>query len=199
MATLLRDATHTANLLNAAAASPPTVPKLDSHAVHDAFIMLGYRVQALSPLLSGNRTVLMDGGVEQAVDVDTECERMVCIGLTAFVASFFWGGGCGNVNRGPLGWVMQAVRGLRNWERGERWEGEVFLWMLFVGIAAEVFEDDSVGWMSLKMREVLGRLGLEDWGSVVCVLKGFPWVEALHGRRGYAHFERCMGVLSSAS
>ena len=115
------------------------------------------------------------------------------------MASFFWGGGFGNANRGPLGLVVQAAKELGSWEGEGRWEAEVFLWMLFVGVAAEVFENGDVeGWQVLRTREVLGRLGLEDWGSVVGLLKGFPWVEALHGRSGHAHFERCMGVASSA-
>ena len=168
--------------------------------MHDAFILLGYRLQALSPLLSGNRTGLVDGGVEQAVGVGSGYERAVCIGLTAFVASFLWGSGCGNVNRGPLGWVVQAARGLRDWEGAGRWEGEVLLWVWFVGVAAEVFGDGDVeGLVVLKTREVLSLLGLRDWQSVVRVLRGFPWVHALHGERGRAHFERCTEVVSSAS
>ncbi|KAG7294478.1 hypothetical protein NEMBOFW57_004552 [Staphylotrichum longicolle] len=47
---LLRAATRTAHLLHTASTSPTF--KLSSRAVHDTFILLGYRLQALSPLLA---------------------------------------------------------------------------------------------------------------------------------------------------
>jgi hypothetical protein len=77
---------------------------------------------------------------------------------------------------------------------GERWGKEAVLWMLFVGVAAEVFDlGGADGWVISTTREVATGLGLSDWESVRRVLGRFPWVDALHARKGQAHWERCMG------
>jgi hypothetical protein len=69
--------------------------------------------------------------------------------------------------------------------------------MLFIGAAAGVLGGgDMEGWMVDKTGEVMRSLGLGDWESVARVLERFPWIEALHGRKGHAHWERSRGLSS---
>jgi hypothetical protein len=212
LAALLHDATHTARLLQAASTPSPGqhTGKLPSSAVHETFILLAYRLQAISPLVSasGRGTNTNYNSLYPAVvDAESTVERAVCLGLTAFVASFFWGGGCGNLPRsGSLRWIEDGVRGVFSsgkanmqggYDEGGVGDGrrEVMLWMLFVGVAAGVFGGgDMEQWVVSRTGEVVQSLGLRDWESVARVLETFPWIEVLHGRKGRAHWERCRGL-----
>ncbi|KAK4118255.1 hypothetical protein N657DRAFT_404290 [Parathielavia appendiculata] len=206
LAAVLRDATHIARLLQAASTSGSGCAKLASSAVHDTFILLGFRLQALSPLVARPSlaasftagTLAMpckEGGSLE--------ERAASVGLVAFVASFLWGGGCGRLTSGPLRWVEEAARDVitsclplsRNGMDDESVAlGELLLWMLFVGVSSGVFEVRyaSGGWVAVKTGEVMRSLGLvdADWESVTSVLERFPWIDALHGRKGRVHWER---------
>ncbi|KAK4038132.1 hypothetical protein C8A01DRAFT_17750 [Parachaetomium inaequale] len=204
LATLLEDATQAAHLLNTTTLSP-SPKKLNSSAVHGTFILLGYRVQALSPLLAGTTGAgrpAIAGGPSASVT-----EQVVCLGLAAFVGSFLWGGGCGGRKMEvPVRWVGDAAREIITCARPmgeevhvgggggeERWGREAVLWMLFVGDAAGVFDIGGVdGWVIPRTAEVVRCLGLCEWESVGRVLGRFPWVDALHARKGRAHWERCM-------
>ena len=202
LTTLLNDATYKAHLLNTASASE--TDKLDSRAVHDAFIVFGYRLQAVSPLFSGTIGPAIAGGMGTI-------EQAVYFGLQAFVGSFLWGGGSGNVKRAPLRWPAGSVRavthqisahaisgGLGQGSK-ERREKEVVLWMLFIGVAADVVEPGDMDcWVVPRTGDVLSVLGLEVWESVVRVLERFPWVDVLHGRHGLLHFERSRALISGS-
>jgi hypothetical protein len=48
-----------------------------------------------------------------------------------------------------------------------------------------------------SVRRVAGELGLSKWEEVKVMLERFPWVEALHGARTRALWERSVGVVSS--
>jgi hypothetical protein len=212
LAALLHDATHTARLLQAASTPSPGqhTGKLPSSAVHETFILLAYRLQAISPLVSGRTTHTNYNSLYPAVvDAKSTVERAVCLGLTAFVASFFWGGGCGNLpRRGSLRWIEDGVRGVSSSGEadmqvyGEGGVGdagrEVMLWMLFVGVAAGVFGGgDMEQWVVSKTGEVVQSLGLRDWESVARVLGRFPWIEVLHGSKGWEHWARSRGLFLS--
>jgi hypothetical protein len=206
LAALLHDATQIARLLQAASTPSPGqhTGKLPSSAVHETFILLAYRLQAISPLVSARVTNTNYNSLYPAVvDAESTVEQAVCLGLTAFVASFFWGGGCGNLpKRGSLRWIEDGVRGVlssgeadmqRGYGEGGVGDGrrEVMLWMLFVGVAAGVLAGgDMEQWVVSKTGEVMQSLGLRDWESVATVLETFPWIEVLHGRKGLEHWER---------
>jgi hypothetical protein len=221
LATLLHDATLIAHLLQAASTPGPdqqTNTKLPSSAVHETFILLAYRLQAISPLVSGRVRHAHTNYVyiyPAVTDAESTVERAVCLGLTAFVASFFWGGGCGSLpKRGSLEWIEEGVKGVFSSFGGMDTGGmqgvgsfgggvgegdkEVMLWMLFVGVAAGVLGGgDMDGWVAVKTGEMMRSLGLCDWESVARVLEKFPWIEVLHGRKGRAHWERCKGLCRS--
>ncbi|KAK4234379.1 hypothetical protein C8A03DRAFT_18703 [Achaetomium macrosporum] len=197
LAALLRQATHISRLLNTA--SQPTDQKLNSLHVHDTFILLGYRLQALLPLLR-----VRDGGIAAqrlAAALPTSHrdgsrteEEALCLGLTAFVVSTLRGGGCGKMNSGPIGWVRDGARSLGRLTSttiGNSWEWELALWLTFIGVGAQVFhERDIEEWAVPKVTECMAALGLKTWEDVVNVLREWPWVDALHRRAGMNLWER---------
>lgn len=108
------------------------------------------------------------------------------------------------MKKGGLGWVARMAEGVvAQWTglglRWGRWEEEVMLWMVFVCVAAGVFEEREVeGWVLEWAREGMSGLGLAGgWEGVGAVLDRFPWVEALHGRKGRALLERCTSRLGN--
>ncbi|KAL2131203.1 hypothetical protein VTI74DRAFT_5406 [Chaetomium olivicolor] len=196
---LLQQATHVSRLLNTA--SQPTAQKVSSRQAHDTFILLGYRLQALSPLLqvlnAADAVPVLPAAFPASYYGERRTEEeAICVGLTAFVVSFLRGGGCGKMKKGPLSWVCDGARLVGTTTiMADIWEWEVVLWMIFIGVAAEVFDESDVeGWVVPKAREAVGALGLGTWENVVNVLRRWPWIDALHGKRGREFWEWCRGL-----
>jgi hypothetical protein len=120
-------------------------------------------------------------------------EEAIRLGLTAFVVSFLRGGGCGKMKSAPLSWVCDGARSVDGMViAGDRWEWELVLWVTFLGVAARVFPEGYIEeWAAPKARECLTALQLKTWEDVVSVLRRWPWVDALHTKRGVEVWERC--------
>ncbi|KAK3301880.1 uncharacterized protein B0T15DRAFT_325857 [Chaetomium strumarium] len=197
---LLRQATHISRLLNGA--SRGTHQKLNSLQVHGTFVLLGYRLQALLPLLRArnrwNTAQLLPATLTTGYCTDgpAAAEEAIYLGLTAFIVSVLRGGGCGKMNSGPLSWVCDAARSVGRMSiMRNSWEWESVLWMTFVGVAALVYhESDIEEWAVTKAAECVAALGLVAWEDAVNVLGRWPWIDALHGKRGLGLWERCSAL-----
>jgi hypothetical protein len=62
-------------------------------------------------------------------------------------------------------------------------QGELVVWLLMVGGMEAKFEDDRT-WFVQQLDRLTRRLGIVDWGMLICGLESLWWIGRVHDTRG---------------
>lgn len=69
-------------------------------------------------------------------------------------------------------------------------ELELKLWLFFVGRISILNLPEDQSWLEARVLKINEALGLTTWAEVRSVLKGFLWVDIVHGKAGEMIFKR---------
>jgi hypothetical protein len=167
---LLLDAAHLSHMLNDAAAGHRS--RIDSHAFHEAIIILGYRLNQICPLNEAR---------------SLSCANItIYVGLMSFLRTLLTGLDM-TMPKAPLLLGLADEMALRESDGGNkhREAQQALLWGLFMGAVASVFSAaDNDAWLARVLTSTLQGLGLSTWDSVADTLVEFPWVQILHDKAG---------------
>ncbi|PYH44036.1 uncharacterized protein BP01DRAFT_299537 [Aspergillus saccharolyticus JOP 1030-1] len=160
LTTLFRYATDIARIYNDIGAG--VEPKLTYPAHFDILLPFGYRLLRFSPWQAARPPSLLDD--------------LVQIGLLVFLGAFLR-----RLDRGITDNVLLArlLRSVADSAEVDRVTQEALLWALFVGTAS-IFQKDAPEWLILRAGVLMQELTLATWEDTLCLLRQFPWVNALH-------------------
>lgn len=154
-----------ARLFNEAASG--SRPKLGSYDAHHAFLSLGQRVIAFSPL-----------GGRRPLEV---LDDMVHVGLACFVTMLLLGLDGRPAELPLLPRLARMVLKRQGAHPANRTLDTILLWMLLAGEAAAAFREEEDGaWFLAEAGRLREALGLKAWESAWEVLAPLPWIHTVH-------------------
>jgi hypothetical protein len=142
-------------------------PKLPSYNAHHAFLSLGQRLIAFSPL-----------GGRRPLEV---LDDMVHVGLVCFVTMLLLGLDGRPAELPLLPKLARMVLERQGKHPANRTLDTILLWVLMAGEAASAFEakDDAV-WFLDEASRLKEALRLTTWESAREVLMALPWILSVH-------------------
>jgi hypothetical protein len=149
--------------------------RLDSDMLQEIIVSVGYRLVHFHSLCEP--------------PLENRLESVCHIGLTAFMTTMFLQFGRRRYLK--YGLVAQCARKIIE-EGLDEGDGDVMLWLLFVG-GISVLDGVGQTWLASKIRRVAKALGIRDWDALHRCLVKFPWIDSVHDEAGKMLWESVGG------